>query len=156
MERTVTMKNMITCGAMIASIFLLIACGEAPATLDSVAGENREALTMVGGIGDGQALFAGDTLVSPDGRHVLRMGPGGDLVLRNGIGRAVWSTGTAGHPGAHAILQGDGNFVVYGPAGHALWSSGTFGHRGDILLMQDDGHLVIYGPAGHVLWIAGL
>jgi hypothetical protein len=37
-----------------------------------------------------------------------------------------WQSGTAGHPGAVAVIQNDGNFVVYS-AGQPRWQSGTAG-----------------------------
>jgi hypothetical protein len=42
-----------------------------------------------------------------------------------------------------ALLQGDGNLVVYGPAG-PIWSSNTSGRGGDRITMQSDGNLVMY------------
>jgi len=46
-----------------------------------------------------------------------------------------------------AVMQGDGNFVLYGPHG-ATWNSGTQGHPNDYILMQSDGNLVIYRQGG--------
>ncbi|MDR7307907.1 hypothetical protein J2X15_003212 [Rhodoferax saidenbachensis] len=84
-----------------------------------------------------------------------------------------------------AVMQGDGNFVVYrangtpkwatGTDGRAIggiimqgdgnlvmydsngpvWASGTDGHPGAVLVMQDDGNLVIYGVDGTPLWATG-
>jgi hypothetical protein len=39
----------------------------------------------------------------------------------------VWSTGTAGNPGATLVVQTDGNMVVYSSGGRALWNSHTAG-----------------------------
>ncbi|MBN8632005.1 MAG: hypothetical protein J0L76_14260 [Rhodobacterales bacterium] len=96
---------------------------------------------------------------------------GGELVSPNGQHRAV--------------MQGDGNFVVYrangvpkwatGTDGRAIggiimqgdgnlvmydpngavWASGTDGHPGAVLVMQDDGNLVMYDPTGAALWATG-
>jgi cell wall-associated NlpC family hydrolase len=64
-------------------------------------------------------------------------------------GQALWSPNGK----YEAIMQGDGNFVLYGPSG-ALWSSNTYGgHNNRVLVMQTDGNLVIYGPSG-ALWAA--
>ena len=57
---------------------------------------------------------------------------------------------TQGHKGAQAVMQGDGNLVVYWH-GKAIWSSGTAHHGGAILDMQDDGNLVIYWH-GSAMW----
>ncbi len=43
-----------------------------------------------------------------------------------------------------AVMQSDGNFVLYQTSGGAVWSSGTNGHSGAQLRMQTDGNLVIY------------
>ncbi|MFD3550110.1 hypothetical protein ACFWUW_31775 [Streptomyces sp. NPDC058655] len=81
---------------------------------------------------DGKAIWGSGTYGS---RNVLELelGDGGDLALRElWQNRTVrWHTGTAGNSGAYALLQDDGNFVVYkktgGPGkGGALWASGTY------------------------------
>lgn len=49
-----------------------------------------------------------------------------------------------------AVLQGDGNFVVYG-GGRPLWSSATAarpGQASSALAVQGDGNVVLYGPRG--------
>jgi len=52
-----------------------------------------------------------------------------------------------------AIMQGDGNLVVYGPSG-AIYSSNTASasSAGSQLIMQSDGNLVIYNPSGAAIW----
>jgi hypothetical protein len=53
---------------------------------------------------------------------------------------------------ASAVMQGDGNFVVYG-FGSALWASGTNGKaNGGRLVVQGDGNMVIYSKAGKAVW----
>jgi polysaccharide biosynthesis protein PslG len=54
----------------------------------------------------------------------------GNLVLLNGAGSVVWSSGTAGKRQSDLNLQNDGNLVLY-PLSTPLkasWSSGTWGH----------------------------
>ncbi|MFI9270454.1 glycoside hydrolase domain-containing protein [Kitasatospora sp. NPDC052896] len=93
----------------------------------------------------------------------LMMQADGNLVMyRRRDGAVLWASDTEENPGAYAIQQGDGNFVVYqaggGPNnGGALWASGTWGHPGAYAVMQDDGNLVVYraggGPSnGGALW----
>lgn len=53
-----------------------------------------------------------------------------------------------------ALVQGDGNFVVYGPAG-VVWSTGTRSGSDSQLWMQSDGNLVLYGDGHQPLWSAG-
>jgi hypothetical protein len=55
----------------------------------------------------------------------------------------------------HAVLQTDGNFVVYGPTG-ALWWDGLRNTYGaNTIVMQSDGNLVAYLWNGLPLWNAG-
>ncbi len=69
----------------------------------------------------------------------------GNLVLYfAGADRALWSSGTYGRPGAYAIMQPDGNLVVYDQTRKPLWSSATNGSGSSILKLQNDGNLVIY------------
>jgi hypothetical protein len=97
-------------------------------------------------LGPNQPLNSGQTLVSADGRYRLVMQGDGNLVIYS-INRALWSTNTAGHPGARTIMQGDGNLVVYDTANKPLWFSGTAGSGQSNLLMQTDGNLVIYNSS---------
>lgn len=71
-----------------------------------------------------------------------------------GAGRALWATGTQ-TPAAALALQSDGNLVLYDTSGRARWASGTSGSGGaDVLAMQDDGNLVLYS-AGRAVWASG-
>jgi hypothetical protein len=80
------------------------------------------------------ALAASDTLA-----------PGQSL----SAGQALWSSNGS----YEALMQTDGNFVLYGPSG-ALWSSNTYGGQSNrTAVMQTDGNFVIYGPSG-ALWAA--
>ncbi|RSS83829.1 hypothetical protein [Streptomyces sp. WAC06614] len=81
---------------------------------------------------DGKAIWNSGTYGNRNGL-VLEMLAGGDLTLHeSGPNQTVrWHTGTAGNTGAFAILQDDGNFVVYkkdgGPGkGGALWNTATY------------------------------
>jgi ABC-type transport system substrate-binding protein len=77
----------------------------------------------------------------------------GNLVLYRADGRPKWHAGTYGNPGAFAVFQNDGNFVVYSASrDRALWNSRTYGRGGDRLAVQDDGNVVIYARSGAVLW----
>ena len=49
----------------------------------------------------------------------------GNLVVYNGVGQSLWSSGTSGTTGAELRLQSDGNLVVYNGAGQPLWSTNT-------------------------------
>ncbi|MFE9449550.1 hypothetical protein [Streptomyces sp. NPDC006739] len=67
----------------------------------------------------------------------------------------IWSSGTGGHPGARAVMQNDGNLVVYAPDGHPLWASGTAGHPGARIVVQSDANAVVYGADHRALWSTG-
>ncbi|MET9698958.1 hypothetical protein ABZY31_18795 [Streptomyces sp. NPDC006529] len=82
---------------------------------------------------DGKAIWNSGTYGGAH-RLDLQMAPKdrGDLTLVEENRTAVrWRTGTAGNDGAYALLQDDGNFVVYkkdgGPGkGGGLWNTGTY------------------------------
>jgi hypothetical protein len=65
---------------------------------------------------------------------------------------ASWSQGQGND--CYAVMQTDGNFVVYNGAGH-VWDSGTQGNPGAHLEMQGDGNLVIYRTDGSHAWDSG-
>lgn len=91
------------------------------------------------------------SLTSCDGRFRLSIRPNGELVLDES-GIELWSTGTAATPAKAAIMQADGNFVLYDSTEAPLWHSQTHGSAGAMLVLQDDGNLVIYGADSSVLW----
>lgn len=76
-------------------------------------------------------------------------------VLRTGqalsVGQRIVSDGGR----YFAILQGDGNFVVYRNDGVPFWSTGTVGSDAATAVMQGDGNFVIYSRAGHAVWSTG-
>ena len=104
-----------------------------------------------GSMGANEKITVNQSIKSCDGRFQLILGGDGNLVLYQG-GTALWAAGTAGKPSADAIMQGDGNFVVYSASGSPLWSSNTAGNNGASLVVQDDGNVVIYSASGATLW----
>ena len=98
----------------------------------------------------GGVLPAGGFLVA--GQYILLMQGDGNAVVY-GNGRALWSTGTNGNPGARLMVQGDGNTVVYGPMNQVLWQSATRG-AGAVLGLDTDGGLVL-DAAGVRTWRNG-
>jgi hypothetical protein len=103
----------------------------------------------------GSAAVCQTTLKSPNNTYQLSMQSDGNLVLtRVSSGIVLWSTGTANNPGAVAVMQDDGNFVVYsntqgssGSSPTALWASGTQATN-PVLSLGADGNLVIWGSNG--------
>lgn len=56
-----------------------------------------------------------------------------------------------------AVMQPDGNFVIYGPNRQFIWNSGSQGKGSSPyrLAVQADGNLVVYGASG-AIWATGL
>ncbi|MCW2559188.1 MAG: lectin [Mycobacterium sp.] len=61
--------------------------------------------------------------------------------------QAIWSTETNGQAVVRAEVQGDGNFVLY-TADKPVWHSDTKGAKDVRLVLQDDRNLVLYGFDG--------
>jgi hypothetical protein len=100
----------------------------------------------------GKSLTQGQSLDSKDGRYRLTVGADGNLVLRRAEG-VVWSSQTAGNPGARLTMQADGNLVLYSPAHAPLWATDTWDHPGAWVKLQTDGNLVVYARGGRTaLW----
>jgi hypothetical protein len=71
------------------------------------------------------------------------------------VERGGRASNTSGSAADEAVMQGDGNFVLYTSAGTAVWSSGTAGNDGADLVVQNDGNVVIYSSSGTTLWDTG-
>lgn len=56
--------------------------------------------------------------------------------------KPFWSSKTVGKEATRAVMQGDGNFVVYGET-KAFWASNTHGKGGALLVLQDDREICI-------------
>lgn len=133
----------------------------------------RHRVTMQG---DGNlVMYAGTTSMwstSTDGFHgaELVLQDDGNLVVYQN-GRALWSQGSGIlynqlHPGAvlrdggsitspnrqySAVMQADGNFVLYRAGGVAQWATSTNGPNRH-LVMQSDGNLVVYRDGSVPVW----
>ena len=94
-----------------------------------------------------QFLLPGWTIWSADGRYKMTLQYDGNLVLyragRGGV--ALWSSMTNGLPIEIAIMQSDGNLVLYDYSKTPRWASWTNGNPGAYLALQCDGNVVIYG-----------
>ena len=100
----------------------------------------------------GQFLSPGQSLYSTNGQVRLSYQADGNLVIYKSDGGVLWSPNCYGSGASRAVLQNDGNFVVYAPRG-AKWASGT--SQQGVLIMQNDGNLVLYGPRGNAIWASG-
>lgn len=111
----------------------------------------------------GQALYPNkppnpNQLISMNGQFTLIMQQDGNLVLyytpTSSTQRTkIWATNTAGRAVREALMQTDGNFVLYDYTPMPLWSSNTAGYPGSYLVLQNDGNLVIYKPIA--VWATG-
>ncbi len=100
----------------------------------------------------GQSLNGGQCIVSNSGQYLLYMSTDGNFyIYDNAHNIGTWGPGTQGHPGAFALMQADGNFVVYATNGAALWNSATYGSGANSVRIEDDGRIIIYKPA----WTTG-
>ena len=77
----------------------------------------------------GQSFGPGQSLQAQGAACRLLYQTDGNLVAYNGP-TAYWTTATGGTPFGVAVMQLDGNFVVYDGAGAPVWISGTGGHPG--------------------------
>lgn len=84
--------------------------------------------------------------------HALRFSATGDLEFWDvQQRRLIWHAATRGQK---AVMQGDGNLVVYGKDDVPLWSSNTFGHPNAVLVADNEGYLAIVpeDDLTHILW----
>ncbi|MEV6678875.1 RHS repeat-associated core domain-containing protein [Streptomyces erythrochromogenes] len=104
----------------------------------------------------GTTIPSGSTFASSSVR--LQMQADGNLVL-TGIanGKRLWTSNTAGNPGASTTVRADGNLVVTSTAGAVLWSSGTgtAGATGAYAVIASDATVQMYNAAGTGIWTSG-
>lgn len=132
---------------------------------------------MVVYTGGGQAVWSSGTFRAAGSRAVLQ--DDGNFVVYTISDFPAWQSGTAGvldpaldvlGPGESlsaeeglvsqsldflAVMQGDGNLVLYDYEGTVGWQSGTFGNPGALAVMQTDGNLVVYTADGRARWQSG-
>jgi hypothetical protein len=93
-------------------------------------------------------LRPGVSSSSPNLNFTLSLQYNGYLILRGPDGLDIWDSGYHGRA-IEAIVQSDGNFVMYGPnnpdgTANRIWATNTAGHRNSRLRVQDDGNMVLY------------
>ena len=103
----------------------------------------------------GQQLSSGQFLQAEAAACRLVFQTDGNLVAyKEGV--AYWNARTGGvASGGSALMQPDGNFVVYDTVGVARWSTGTAGNRGAYLGIENDCNVVLHGAGGAALWASG-
>ncbi|MFM8295753.1 MAG: hypothetical protein ACKN9E_14565, partial [Microcystaceae cyanobacterium] len=100
------------------------------------------------------------TLTFTNNNYQLTLQQDGNLVLTNALGTILWSTGTSGKGVVQALMQTDGNFVLYnqvqptnqpGSASNAVWSTETSKNPGAYLSLTNNGTLAILSSTGSTL-----
>ena len=107
---------------------------------------------MASTLGRDDSLVPGQSIVSPSGQYFLTLQGDGNLALyQQGNTKALWASNTFGKAASKAVVQADGNFVLYDTQGNAVWASNTGGKGQSFLRVQDDGNLVVY-LQGNPIW----
>lgn len=96
----------------------------------------------------GQVLKPGEYLQDGTCKYRLYMQYDGNLALYGSV--LLWQSGTKGSNN-WAVVQADGNFVIYDQNNVARWNTSSFGGSSTFLALQPDGNLVLYCSAG-VKW----
>jgi hypothetical protein len=109
---------------------------------------------MADRLNPGESLGINQSISSANGQYTVILQSDGNLVLYISGSEPIWASGTDGRDVSIAVMQGDGNFVLYGGSG-AVWATGTHGNPGSFIVVQNDGNTVIYGPNGNALWASG-
>jgi RHS repeat-associated protein len=118
-------------------------CGEATWGYTSLAYDGLSRVTQTTSQDGGllKTKFTGNTTLVTDQAGKQRQS------ITDALGRTVEvdEPGTQPPPQLnYAIMQTDGNFVLYNSSNSALWSTGTAGSNASSIFMQDDGNLVSY------------
>jgi Bacterial tandem repeat domain 1 len=116
--------------------------------------------TSQGLMTSGQALSRGTSLnkvSSTDGRYTLQLQTDGNLALMDSGAnppKALWTAGTANTAASVALMQSDGNFVLYDQNVNVVWASNTANNPGAYLTVED-GFLLIHAGNGATLKTLG-
>ena len=103
-------------------------------------------------IRQGQVLNRGESIDSPSGTYRLILQNDGNLVLYPlPSGSPVWGSGTEGKAVEKAVMQEDGNFVLYSYDGKPVWGSGTEGTNAIGAVVTDGGSLRIIMTGSEVI-----
>ena len=99
------------------------------------------------------SIRPGDKLYSANSEFYLTLLNDCNLQIRRTITEnIIWASNSAGYgTPKFALMQSDGNFVLYTYNKGAVWATSRFG-SGREIRMQDDGNLVVYGTDNNVLW----
>jgi hypothetical protein len=99
---------------------------------------------------NGQTLDGGAGLVSPNGQYLATVDATGALALVTAAGQPVWTSPAAG-PGAHLVMQSDGNLVLYTSGWTPAWNTATWGNTNVELDLRNDGSLALVNSIATVV-----
>ncbi len=99
-----------------------------------------------------ESLTVNQYLQSNNGSHRFILQDDGNLVLRNAVSAALWSSATHGKGGVKLTMQGDGNLVLTNAAGQAVWATATNGKGVSRAKLEDSGNFALYTAANSVVW----
>jgi len=131
--------------------------------MDTLGAVNFNDFNGLGAFGQGdqatlypnQQLTPNTSIISDNGVFTFGMGGDGNLWVKDNVRNVVLHSFNIANRGAvRAVMQGDGNFVVYDAKNGVIWQSKTAGSSGAYMVMQDDGNLVIYYN-GRAIWALG-
>ena len=107
-------------------------------------------------------MYPGDVMKSSSGQFTMTFEQDGNLVIRRADGLQVWHANVAAKYPSYAVMQGDGNFVLYRSTNpersdlEAYWMTNTYWateSRGPFRLqLQDTGKLVLYDRNDMEIW----
>lgn len=110
---------------------------------------HREVVAACGGLEAGEGLVRGESVASCDGQVTLTMGDDGNLTLAR-AGAPVWTSETNG-AGVVAVLEDDGELVVFDDENEPVFTTGTTGFADAHAELTSDG-LDVLADDGMPLW----
>ncbi|MEU9992460.1 ricin-type beta-trefoil lectin domain protein [Streptomyces sp. NPDC048045] len=133
--------------------------GSATATFTDALGRTAKSVVRNTGatttLKGGSVIPSGTSLTSSSVR--LTMQADGNLVLTAlNSGKTLWTSATAGNPGAYAQFGTDGNLAVYTASGTSKWSTGLTATTGATFQVRADSTVAVVGSdKSTVLWKQG-
>ena len=101
----------------------------------------------------GEGLAPGESLISNNGATQLVFRYSGELALENVAFGTLWLSPASAQPPWQAVMQHDGNFVVYANNAQPVFASATWSAVPVNLIVQDSGALVIQDSlSAAIIW----
>lgn len=98
-----------------------------------------------------QAIYPGGSVPSCNGLFRLVLDAEGRLSVLDGQDFPLFQS-TAGGPASAAIMQWDGNLVVYDVNDSPRWDTATYPVPGAYAAVEDDGTLAVFDPNDALIW----